>query len=98
MPIYEYDCKKCGKAIEVIQKFSDPPLTTCPTCQGPVEKKISLTSFQLKGTGWYATDYKKPAGGASPTTTPAKSEEKKAETKVEPSPAAATDPPKKDSK
>ena len=57
MPIYEYSCKKCGKQIEVIQKFSDKLLRTCPDCKGRLSKLISRTSFQLKGTGWYVTDY-----------------------------------------
>ena len=57
MPIYEYSCKKCGKHIEVIQKFSDKLLRTCPDCKGRLSKLISRTSFQLKGTGWYVTDY-----------------------------------------
>ena len=58
MPIYEYLCKACGKKTEAIQKFSDPPLATCPNCQGDLAKIVSKTSFQLKGAGWYATDYK----------------------------------------
>lgn len=60
MPIYEYQCGSCQKVFEAIQKFSDSPLTVCSLCgKGPVEKKLSRTSFQLKGSGWYATDYKK---------------------------------------
>ena len=61
MPIYEYDCPKCSKTLEVIQSISDGPLKTCPECQGPVEKRMSKTRFELKGTGWYTTDYKKKA-------------------------------------
>jgi putative FmdB family regulatory protein len=57
MPIYEYKCTKCGKEFEVIQKFSDEPVTKCIHCSGKVEKLISQSSFHLKGTGWYATDY-----------------------------------------
>ena len=61
MPLYEYDCPVCGR-IEVIQKFSDDPLTTCPLCkkngvESPISKVVSLSSFNLKGSGWYATDY-----------------------------------------
>jgi len=64
MPIYEYQCSSCQKLFEAIQKFSDEPLTTCTLCgKGPVTKQLSRTSFQLKGTGWYVTDYKKPSGG-----------------------------------
>lgn len=59
MPIYEYKCRACGHQLEAIQKISDPPLTLCPTCQkDQLEKLISASSFQLKGTGWYATDYR----------------------------------------
>ena len=60
MPIYEYECRNCGKQCEVIQKFSDEPLHNCPDCGGPLHKLISHTSFILKGTGWYATDYAHP--------------------------------------
>jgi putative FmdB family regulatory protein len=56
MPIYEYECQKCG-TFEASQKITDRPLTKCPTCKGKVKKLISNTSFQLKGTGWYITDY-----------------------------------------
>jgi len=56
MPIYEYQCKKCGE-FELMQRITDAPLTRCPTCRGKVTKLISNTSFQLKGSGWYATDY-----------------------------------------
>ena len=57
MPIYEYTCTKCGHELEVIQKISDKPLTRCPKCKGKLEKQFSQTSFQLKGSGWYMTDY-----------------------------------------
>ena len=57
MPIYEYECGQCGRIKEVIQKFSDKPLTRCDHCSGRVHKLVSHTSFHLKGTGWYATDY-----------------------------------------
>ncbi|MEW5975408.1 MAG: zinc ribbon domain-containing protein [Acidobacteriota bacterium] len=57
MPIYEYRCEKCGEHLEVIQKFSDKPLRSCPSCKGRLTKLISQTSFQLKGSGWYVTDY-----------------------------------------
>ena len=56
MPIYEYHCQKCG-IFEATQKITDNPLAKCPTCKGKVKKLISNTSFQLKGTGWYITDY-----------------------------------------
>ena len=57
MPIYEYECSKCGRIDEVIQKFSDKPLMTCKHCSGKLHKLISQSSFHLKGTGWYVTDY-----------------------------------------
>ena len=57
MPIYEYHCKKCGEVIEKIQKVSDPPLKKHPGCGGSLTKLISQSSFQLKGSGWYVTDY-----------------------------------------
>ncbi len=58
MPIYEYECKSCGMTHEELQSFSDPPLKKCPHCKkNKLEKLISLSSFQLTGTGWYATDY-----------------------------------------
>jgi len=56
MPIYEYQCQKCG-TFEATQRITDKPLSKCPTCKGKVKKLISNTSFQLKGTGWYVTDY-----------------------------------------
>ncbi|MCK6553433.1 zinc ribbon domain-containing protein [Candidatus Binatia bacterium] len=64
MPIYEYACKKCGE-FETMQKITDPPLTRCPTCSGRVNKLISNTSFQLKGSGWYVTDYARKDAGKS---------------------------------
>lgn len=56
MPIYEYRCQKCG-IIEITQKITGKALSRCPKCKGKIKKLISHTSFQLKGTGWYATDY-----------------------------------------
>ncbi len=57
MPIYEYECRKCKAHHEVMQKVSDKPLAKCPKCGGQLEKQWSNTSFQLKGSGWYVTDY-----------------------------------------
>lgn len=66
MPLYEYQCDACGHRFEKIQKFSDPPEDTCPTCRGTLRKLASAPAFQLKGTGWYATDYgKKDTGGVA---------------------------------
>ena len=57
MPLYEYQCQACGRRLERIQKFSDPPLETCPHCGGKLEKLISSPAIQFKGSGWYITDY-----------------------------------------
>ncbi len=64
MPIYKYGCEKCGSQVEIIQKISDPPLKRCAKCRGKLVKVVSRTSFQLKGSGWYATDY--PAAKIAP--------------------------------
>ena len=58
MPIYEYQCTTCGCTVEEMQRITDKPLQKCPSCKGKLRRLISLSSFQLKGTGWYATDYK----------------------------------------
>ena len=71
MPIYEYCCSVCGHELESLQKFSDAPLATCPSCHADtLVKKVSAAGFQLKGSGWYATDFKQ--SGAKPA--PAKSD------------------------
>jgi putative FmdB family regulatory protein len=57
MPLYEYACDRCGKTLEVLQKYSDDPLTVHEDCGGALEKLISRSAFKLKGSGWYATDY-----------------------------------------
>ena len=57
MPIYEYECTKCGRIDEVLQKFSEKPLKKCPHCSGRLQKLVSQSTFHLKGTGWYVTDY-----------------------------------------
>ena len=57
MPIYEYECAKCGKTIEVIQKMTDAPLKKHEQCGGKLTKLVSAAGFQFKGTGWYVTDY-----------------------------------------
>jgi len=84
MPIYEYRCSKCGE-FEVMQKITDKPLSKCPTCKSKVSKLMSNTSFQLKGTGWYITDYargdKGGAGGSK--SADASAGESKAETSSE---------------
>jgi putative FmdB family regulatory protein len=65
MPIYEYKCKKCNKEFEKLQKFSDLPVKKCPECGGKAIRLISHSSFILKGTGWYATDYGGKSNGPS---------------------------------
>jgi len=67
MPIYEYECEKCGHQKEVLQKFSDPPIAECDACHGKMKKLISQSTFHLKGTGWYVTDYASKSSGSSTT-------------------------------
>jgi putative FmdB family regulatory protein len=64
MPIYEYRCEKCGNVFEVLQRFSDAPVKLHEGCGGEVEKLISHSAFQLKGSGWYQTDYAKGSSAA----------------------------------
>jgi len=66
MPIYEYECSKCGRIDEVLQKFSDRPLDKCRHCSGKLHKLISHSSFHLKGTGWYITDYANKSQSTAP--------------------------------
>jgi len=87
MPIYEYQCQKCG-TFEVTQRITEKPLGKCPNCKGKVKKLISNTSFQLKGTGWYVTDYARKDKGAGKGENEAKSStdsksESKSESKTE---------------
>ena len=83
MPIYAYKCGSCGHAKDVLQKISDAPLTTCPSCGAEsFTKQITAAGFQLKGSGWYATDFR--GGSSTPaadksSTEPAKTEAKPAE-------------------
>lgn len=65
MPLYEYQCKKCGHRFEKIQKFSDKMVKKCPDCGGPVEQVISAPAVQFKGSGWYVTDYAKKSHSSS---------------------------------
>ena len=76
MPIYEYQCKKCGETTEIMQKFSDTPLKKCPACGGRMAKLMSMNSFQLKGSGWYVTDYTGRKGEDAPKKEAAGSEAK----------------------
>jgi putative FmdB family regulatory protein len=65
MPLYEYQCQKCGHRFERIQRFSDPLVKKCPECGGKVEQMISAPAVQFKGSGWYVTDYAKKSSGSS---------------------------------
>ena len=83
MPIYEYECSGCKKVHEVMQKITEEPLTKCPRCGGKLRKKISNTSFVLKGTGWYATDYASSKSSACAKSKDEKTAGPKAEKKEE---------------
>ncbi len=86
MPIYEYECSQCGNIEEVLQKFSDKPLTICQHCAGKLNKLVSHSTFHLKGSGWYVTDYaNKSRSSAKPSETNQKS--KSAEAKASDAPA-----------
>ena len=75
MPIYAYKCETCGHAKDVLQKMSDPLLTDCPACgQATFKKQLTAAGFQLKGTGWYVTDFREGAGKNTVPPTDAKSE------------------------
>jgi putative FmdB family regulatory protein len=68
MPIYAYKCESCGFAKDILQKMSDPLLTDCPACGAATfQKQVTAAGFQLKGSGWYATDFRGGASGAEPT-------------------------------
>ena len=67
MPIYEYECTECGRMEEAMQKISDPPLQECPSCKGQLKKLISQSTFHLKGSGWYVTDYGGSSNQAAPS-------------------------------
>jgi putative FmdB family regulatory protein len=86
MPIYEYRCTDCGFQNEYLQKVSEPPMKVCPSCGKPAfEKLLSAAGFQLKGSGWYATDFKN--SGAKPAKADTAKSEAKAEAKSEAAPA-----------
>ncbi len=84
MPIYEYECTNCGKITEEIQKFSDAPFTKCKSCSGKLHKLISHSSFHLKGSGWYVTDYANKTDQNSSSSEGVKTEKKSAEPKKTP--------------
>ncbi len=89
MPIYAYKCESCGFAKDVLQKISDPVLTDCPSCAQPsFKKQLTAAGFQLKGTGWYATDFK--GSGAAPSTAVAPAVGESAPAAASAAPASAT--------
>lgn len=95
MPLYEYQCKKCGETTEVLQKAQDKPLEKCPRCGGAVVKLISSPAIQFKGDGWYVTDYAK-KGVADPGAKTGKIAEPKNGTKGGSAEAPAAKPEKAD--
>jgi putative FmdB family regulatory protein len=87
LPLYEYQCPKDG-TFEKMRKFSDPPLTACPTCGGPIEKLLSAPAIQFKGTGWYITDYARKSGGGESAKESGESAKEKSESAKEKSESA----------
>ena len=82
MPIYAYKCESCGHAFDVLQKMSDAVLTDCPSCGTPaLQKQVTAAGFQLKGSGWYVTDFRNGSGGAAAVPPPKAEDGKPAETK-----------------
>ena len=97
MPIYEYQCQKCGEIEEALQKFSDKPLSKCKQCSGKLHKLVSQSSFHLKGSGWYVTDYtnrSKDSGSAEDKKSEKTAQSKTKEAASKPKKNAAS-PPKK---
>jgi putative FmdB family regulatory protein len=94
MPIYAYKCGSCGHAKDVLQKISDAPLTTCPACGAEAfSKQVTAAGFQLKGSGWYVTDFRGGSGGSSAPATESKSDTSAPAASAPaaaPAPAAAT--------
>lgn len=90
MPIYEYECRSCGKRTELLQRMDDPPLAACPDCGGEVKKLFSAPAVQFKGSGWYVTDYagKGSSGKKAETSEGSGSGESKAETTSDSKPEA----------
>lgn len=104
MPLYEYQCEKCGEVFEAMQKFSDEPLTLHEKCGGPVHRRLSPPALQFKGSGWYITDYargkeskpngssgKADSGESKPAASESTSAASMAETKSSSTPASATE-------
>src|ERR1700752_66274 len=95
MPLYEYECKKCGHRFEKIQKFSDKMVKKCPECGGQVEQMISAPADQFKGSGWYVTDYAKKSHTSSSDSGSKDSKETKKDEKKSDTTAKDTSTPKK---
>ena len=95
MPLYEYRCTSCNRLTEALQRFDDPPLAVCPHCGGELKKLLSAPAFQLKGSGWYKTDYAaKPRGGkGSSPAADAKGGETSPGTESSAAPAKSDSPP-----
>ncbi len=89
MPIREYKCSECGEITEVIQKINEKPLEKCPKCGGKLEKLISNSSFVLKGSGWYKTDYASSSKSPSPAASSPATTTKEKETAAAPTAVAA---------
>lgn len=96
MPLYEYECTKCGRRTEVIQKFSDPLRKTCDVCKGPLKKLLSAPAIQFKGSGWYVNDYGKGGSGGGTGKGKDKEKEKGSESKDSASVESSTKPAKSD--
>jgi putative FmdB family regulatory protein len=98
MPIYAYRCDECGFAKDVLQKISDPVLTVCPSCgKSSFKKQVTAAGFQLKGTGWYVTDFRggaAPATGTAPAATSSDNGTGSSSTDASPAPAPAAAPAK----
>lgn len=94
MPLYEYRCEACGHQFEKIQRFSDDPISVCPSCgQGPVVKLLSSPAIQFKGSGWYITDYaKKGKEAATPASTSSGTKTETPAAKSESPPASTSSP------
>ncbi|MFC5472849.1 FmdB family zinc ribbon protein [Paraherbaspirillum soli] len=93
MPIYAYRCEACGFAKDVLQKMSDAPLTDCPSCEKDAfRKQVTAAGFQLKGTGWYVTDFRGGAGATVPPVSPVESASAPAAAATAPATPAAAAP------
>ncbi|MBX3609295.1 MAG: zinc ribbon domain-containing protein [Hydrogenophaga sp.] len=93
MPIYAYKCASCGHAKDVLQKISDAPLSTCPACGADTfRKQVTAAGFQLKGSGWYVTDFRGGSGGASAPATGGDGKAAEGSSKAADAPAASPAP------